>query len=349
MRYVTPSNNELQALSVVIPAYNAGQWIERTLTTLETALELAEITDYEVIVVNDGSTDDTSAVVEAAAGRNPRIVKIDQDNRGRLLARMAGLEVARHDATLLLDARIDVFPKSFVALNSYLERGVTNRVWNGHVNIRYGWNLFARFWGVVTFIGWADYLRRPRFVEFGVKDFDRYPKGTGFLLAPTAALLDSSTAYRSLTDDPRFVSDDTGVLRALASNFGIAIAPEFGCWYEYGRSSLSAFVRHSTDRGTMFVDSYLRPGTRFFVPLLGFLAGSIVCLVAALIWPTALAFVLGGGWFAVVILALALRAGLTNVAAFALVSPVFAVAFGLGIWRGSYQAIRALVRRRARS
>jgi hypothetical protein len=58
----------------------------------------------EVIVVDDGSTDDTSALVEAAAAADPRIRGLSQSRAGAAAARNAGLEVARGSLIAPLDA-----------------------------------------------------------------------------------------------------------------------------------------------------------------------------------------------------------------------------------------------------
>jgi dolichol-phosphate mannosyltransferase len=68
-------------LSLVIPARNEAPQIGATITGLCKALNGAGIVDYEVLVVDDGSTDDTTAVVEGLAGANGR-VRIER-NTGR--------------------------------------------------------------------------------------------------------------------------------------------------------------------------------------------------------------------------------------------------------------------------
>jgi glycosyltransferase involved in cell wall biosynthesis len=73
--------------SVIIPCFNYGRYLGRA---IDSALE-QEGVDREVIVVDDGSTDDTAAVVRAYADR---IIGMRQDNRGPGAARNRGIDAA---------------------------------------------------------------------------------------------------------------------------------------------------------------------------------------------------------------------------------------------------------------
>jgi glycosyltransferase involved in cell wall biosynthesis len=84
-------------VSVVIPAYNAGRTVERAV-----ASALGQTYgSIEVIVVNDGSRDDTE---EKVARYADRIVYVSQKNGGVSKARNTGIEMARGDYIALLDA-----------------------------------------------------------------------------------------------------------------------------------------------------------------------------------------------------------------------------------------------------
>ena len=58
------------ALSIIVPAFNEAARIGPTLTALQAALP-SIVPAWEIRVVDDGSTDDTGAVVEAAAAKQP--------------------------------------------------------------------------------------------------------------------------------------------------------------------------------------------------------------------------------------------------------------------------------------
>jgi len=86
------------AISVVVPAHNAADTVGET---IESALRQT-MGDLEVIVVDDGSSDDTGARVEAIA--DPRLRLVRQENGGAAAARNAGIRQARGEWVAFLDA-----------------------------------------------------------------------------------------------------------------------------------------------------------------------------------------------------------------------------------------------------
>ncbi|NWG74970.1 MAG: glycosyltransferase family 2 protein [Rubrivivax sp.] len=85
------------AVSVVVPAYNAAWCVRKAIDSV-----LAQDwRDFELIVVNDGSTDDTAAVL---AGYGSAIRVVDQRNGGMSNARNAGIRAARGEFIAFLDA-----------------------------------------------------------------------------------------------------------------------------------------------------------------------------------------------------------------------------------------------------
>ena len=94
-------------VSIIIPAYNVEKVVERSC-----ACALGQtIHDVEVVVIDDGSTDDTAAVVEGIAARDERVRFVrHEQNKGRLEARRTGIELARGEFTLFLDADDEIVP-----------------------------------------------------------------------------------------------------------------------------------------------------------------------------------------------------------------------------------------------
>jgi len=87
-------------VSVIIPAYNAAQFIGRTLASA-TAQSYPHL---EIIVVNDGSTDATGAIVDEWRARDPRIRVITVPNGGVARARNLGIEASSAPLVAFLDA-----------------------------------------------------------------------------------------------------------------------------------------------------------------------------------------------------------------------------------------------------
>ncbi|MBB3595802.1 glycosyltransferase involved in cell wall biosynthesis [Rhizobium sp. BK529] len=87
-------------VSVVIPAFNASTFIERTLRSATRQTYPA----LEIIVVDDGSTDDTADLVKQSAMIDPRIRLLRTPNRGVSAARNTGIEASSGQFVAFLDA-----------------------------------------------------------------------------------------------------------------------------------------------------------------------------------------------------------------------------------------------------
>jgi len=93
-----------QSLSVVLPAYNEEQVIASTICDVLDVLSAWRV-DAEVLVVNDGSTDRTGAIVAALAATSPRVRLVTHSiNQGYGAALASGFAVATKDLTLFMDA-----------------------------------------------------------------------------------------------------------------------------------------------------------------------------------------------------------------------------------------------------
>jgi cellulose synthase/poly-beta-1,6-N-acetylglucosamine synthase-like glycosyltransferase/peptidoglycan/xylan/chitin deacetylase (PgdA/CDA1 family)/spore germination protein YaaH len=87
-------------VTVVIPAYNEGKVIEFTLRSLLDS----KYENLELLVVDDGSSDDTAEVVSRMAQAHPRIRLIQQENSGKAAAANRALEAARGEIVVAVDA-----------------------------------------------------------------------------------------------------------------------------------------------------------------------------------------------------------------------------------------------------
>jgi glycosyltransferase involved in cell wall biosynthesis len=88
-----------QLVSVVLPVYNGGRFLERTI-----ASALAQTYNpIEVIVVDDGSSDQSPEIARSAAARDPRVRYFRIENSGAAAARNFGISQARGDFIAMLD------------------------------------------------------------------------------------------------------------------------------------------------------------------------------------------------------------------------------------------------------
>ncbi len=80
----------MDKISVIVPVYNIAPYIERCVNSIC----LQSHTNLEIILVNDGSTDNSQEILQGLALRDPRIVVINKDNSGVTSARLEGLKNA---------------------------------------------------------------------------------------------------------------------------------------------------------------------------------------------------------------------------------------------------------------
>lgn len=102
--------------SIIIPVYNAKKFLNSCIQSIFDS----GLRDFEVILVNDGSTDDSDQECIRLSQKHPEIVYINQNNRGVSAARNTGIKHSKGEYILFCDAD-DFFEKNcFVDLNECL-------------------------------------------------------------------------------------------------------------------------------------------------------------------------------------------------------------------------------------
>ena len=97
-------------ISVIIPIYNAGEYLTRAIGDLLKQ----SFTDFELICVDDGSTDNSRQILNSFARKDDRVRIITRHNGGPSVARNDGLEEAKGDYIIFLDAD-DFYEKDLLA------------------------------------------------------------------------------------------------------------------------------------------------------------------------------------------------------------------------------------------
>ncbi|BAN50958.1 glycosyltransferase [Metapseudomonas resinovorans] len=126
MTQVTSPQSVEHKVSVIIPCYNYGRFLEQTIESLRGQ----SYQNWEAIIVDDGSTDDSEEVAERLVVADPRVRYVHQPNAGTSAAKNAGIRLAQGDYLLFLDADDLIMPAKLMAHVRHFKE-------NPHVDISY--------------------------------------------------------------------------------------------------------------------------------------------------------------------------------------------------------------------
>ena len=108
-------------ISVIVPVYNCEKYIE---TCVDSVLNQT-FTDFEIILVDDGSPDDSGKLCDQLAEKNNKIVVLHQKNQGQAAARNNGVKIARGEWLHFLDSDDLIHPQMLERLyNAVIENNV---------------------------------------------------------------------------------------------------------------------------------------------------------------------------------------------------------------------------------
>lgn len=216
-------------VSIVVPCYNAARWVG---AALESALAQTW-PDREVILVDDGSTDDSLAIARTFAARGVAVVS--QANRGAAAARNAGLRLARGAFVQFLDADDWLAPDKIERQMPAFRPGETDTLVSGQ------WGRFSSDPAQAIFLPEAVYAATTG-VEFLQLHYE-----TGSMMQPGAwlsprVLLDRAGPWNetlSLNDDGEYFA------RVMLAARRLVHVPEARCCY---RAGVSGSLSRRTDR-----------------------------------------------------------------------------------------------------
>jgi GT2 family glycosyltransferase len=223
-------------VAVIVPCHNYGRFLRECVGSLASQT----FADWECMIVDDGSTDDTRTVATGLTSNDPRIRYLWQERQGPSTARNTGLSATRSDYVQLLDADDMLEPDKLRAHIEYLDA-------NPDVDIVYG--------DATSFGGHRD----PGLISpFGLGP----PKGRGLvvierLIARNPLVVEAPLFRRSVLDQAGAFSITLGYLEdwdlwtrcALA---GVSFAP-------FAPPNTRALVRIHSDSMSSAPGSMLRP------------------------------------------------------------------------------------------
>lgn len=240
--------------SILIPAYNCEGDLERLLGQI---MPMDYPQDaFEVLVVDDGSSDRTAEVAEQHGARVVR----HPENLGRVLARETAAKEAKYETLVFVDARVNVktdLLKNAQALNHLPLMGVG-------ASDKYRSTIDRVFYCIRRRV-YAPYEPQDRYApELWLKPdaFDGRPKGTGLLIIDRQMFLSSQ-----LEEKGQDVNDDTKLLWNIVQKAPILRHTDLSFFYEH-RQDWSGLLKHTFFRGPKFLDYYLVPGGPLFWPYL---------------------------------------------------------------------------------
>jgi glycosyltransferase involved in cell wall biosynthesis len=104
-------------ISVIMPVFNCAGYVEAAIASI---LDQT-YTDFEFIIIDDGSTDQTGKLVDAAAARDARIHLISRENRGISPSLNEGLALARGEYVARMDGDDIALPERFATQIAFLD------------------------------------------------------------------------------------------------------------------------------------------------------------------------------------------------------------------------------------
>ena len=109
-------------ISIIIPVYNVEEYIEHCINNIL----IQTYTNIEVIIVNDGSLDDSITIAKKLTEDDSRFIYLDKENGGQSDARNAGLDIATGDYIFFCDPDDFMFEKSIE--NLYYASQLTEQI-----------------------------------------------------------------------------------------------------------------------------------------------------------------------------------------------------------------------------
>ncbi len=194
-------------VSFVIPCYRSAQTLPGVVEELQTAMEAMQEYDYEVILVNDCSPDDTFEVIRRLSGENRRIRGINlARNFGQHSALMAGFRYGEGDIVVCLDDDGQTPAREVGKLLAGIRQGADVvyakynqkhhsgfRNWGSHINER----MTRVMLGKPKDLYLSSYFAARRFVIEEVKRYENaYPYVIGLVLRTTGNIVNVEVTHR---------------------------------------------------------------------------------------------------------------------------------------------------------
>ncbi len=107
-------------ISIIVPVYNADKFVGQTIESLVN--QTLDNDEYEIIIINDGSTDGSQDIIDAYQAKYPNIVAIHQENKGLIATLNYGINLAKADYIARMDADDMCYPERLAIQYDYMQQ-----------------------------------------------------------------------------------------------------------------------------------------------------------------------------------------------------------------------------------
>lgn len=233
-------------LSVIVPVFNKEKHIVQAIDRLESTLKNSKI-DYEIIVINDGSTDNTGQKLHERMKKSPKRIKVlhNKKNFGKGFAIREGFKIARSKSIAFIDGDLDIpsfqLPTFYKQLMDMDVDGVVGS--KRQPGTRIEWSVYRSFLsaGFICLVRFLFPWLRVKDTQVGIKIFKRKALAQAFPIMRVEhwtfdleLLLYLLRGGYRLIEHPVKVyqaSTDTNLKRISILRMGIEILILFYRWY----------------------------------------------------------------------------------------------------------------------
>lgn len=134
----------IKGISVIVPVYNTARYLTRCISSITAQ----DYSDLEIILVDDGSTDESLDICRCFAQSDSRIKVIHKENGGSTSARKTGLKAAQKEYVIFADSDDWIEPDFYKRLVEAAEESCADVVIGGHIND--GWNCGPDVWKIAS-------------------------------------------------------------------------------------------------------------------------------------------------------------------------------------------------------
>ncbi|MFK7840345.1 MAG: glycosyltransferase [Bdellovibrionales bacterium] len=121
----------MPAISVLMSVYNGERFLDKAIDSILKQT----FKDFEFIIINDGSTDKSSKMLQTYAKQDPRIILIEQENKGLIAALNKGIDCAKTPLIARMDADDIALPERLALQKTYLDENLEVIALGGAIEI----------------------------------------------------------------------------------------------------------------------------------------------------------------------------------------------------------------------